>query len=288
MVRVHCPEPRPRRSPGGWRRAALLLPVAALAACSSPRPPSAAEPQVVRATRSLFGATVAVSVTARDRGEVERAQRSVLAALGEARRVEDAMTAGGPLLAQVGRTAGRPVDLPEDLFRLTTHALRLAELTGGAYDPTAGPVRELYANGRAPAAAALHARLALVGAKQVRLTPRPPGFVGTVALGRAGMTLEVDPLWRPYAVDRAAAHLAQSGIADFLVDAGTAAAARGAAPRGAWRVGVADASREGAWAARLFLKDAGMAVAARPACPAAAACPPPVDPRTGVPAAGLD
>ncbi|HEY3356673.1 MAG TPA: FAD:protein FMN transferase, partial [Polyangia bacterium] len=51
---------------------------------------------------------------------------------------------------------------------------------------------------------------------------------------------------------------------------------------------VADARNPGEWAARLFLKDGAIALAARPACPAAGACPPPVDPRTGTPAGGLD
>jgi thiamine biosynthesis lipoprotein len=260
---------------------AALGALAALAACQPPAP-GRAEPQLVRAGRALLGATVTVSITARDRSQAEPAARAALGALGEARRVEDAATAAGPLLAQVRRTAGRgTVQLPEDLFRLTSQALRVAALTGGAYDPTAGAVRELFEGGRAPAPAALRARLPLVGWKQVQLTPQPPGFVGTVALGHTGARLDLEELWRPYAVDRAAQHLAEAGLTDFLVEAGGVAAGRGAGPHGPWRVGVADPAREGEWAARLFLKGGALAVVG-------AAGASRVDPRTGQPQPGLD
>jgi FAD:protein FMN transferase len=268
----------------------LALALALAPACRRPPPPRTTGPQVQRATRMLLGSTVSVSVVAAGTGEQERASRLAAEALEEVRRVEGAAMAAPRTLQGVHLAAGHaPVHLGEDLFRLLTLALRQAELAGGAYDPTAGVLRNLYCGGAHPTPAALKAQLGLVGRDHVKLTPQPPGYVGTVSLKHAGVRLDFDELWRPYAVDRAAQVLAAGGLEDFFVEAGSAAAAKGARPDGPWRVSVDDPAHDGEWLARLFMKTGAVAVAgATPTGPSpGAGCGVTVDPRTGLVAGGV-
>jgi thiamine biosynthesis lipoprotein len=279
--------PRPSRAVG----LALALALAALPACRRPPPPKPAGPQLQRATRLLLGAPVTITTVTVGAPEQERAARLAAEALDEVRRVERAAAAAPRTLHQVQRAAGQaPVHLGEDLFRLVTLALRQAEATGGLYDPTVGPLRDLHCGGARPTPAALKTHLGRVGHGQVRLTPQPPGFVGTISLKHAGMRVEVDEMWRPYAVDRAAQVLAAGGLEDFLVESGAVAVARGARPDGPWRVSVDDPGREGEWLARLFMRTGAAAVAgAAPAGgpPGAGCAGVTVDPRTGLPTTGV-
>jgi thiamine biosynthesis lipoprotein len=267
----------------------VALVLAAAPACRRAPPPRPAGPQLQRATRLLLGAPVTVTVVAVGPAEQERAGRLAAEALEEVRRVEGAAAAAPRTLQQVQRAAGHaPVHLGEDVFRLLTLALRQAEQSGGAYDPTAAGLRDLQCGGK-PAPAALKAQLAVVGHGHVKLTPQPPGFVGTVSLKHAGTRLDLEELWRPYAVDRAAQVLAAGGLEDFLGESGGAAVARGARPDGPWRVAVDDPAREGEWLARLFMKSGAVAVAGPgPAGPGGPApCALTVDPRTGAVASGV-
>ncbi|MBI5481252.1 MAG: FAD:protein FMN transferase [Deltaproteobacteria bacterium] len=269
----------------------LALALAAVPACRRAPPPQPAGPQLQRATRLLLGSTVTITAVAAGPAEQERAARLAAEALDEVRRVEGAAAAAPRTLQQVQRAAGQaPVHLGEDLFRLLTLALRQAETTGGAYDPTVGALRELYCNGARPTPAALKTQLGLVGHGHVRLTPQPPGFVGTVSLKHAGMRLDLDELWRPYAVDRAAQVLAHGGLEDFLVESVSVAAAKGARPDGPWRVSVDAPGNEAEWLARLFMKTGAVAVVDTMAVgrPASAGCAGvTVDPRTGLLAGGV-
>jgi FAD:protein FMN transferase len=247
-----------------WLGVALVL--AVVPACRRAPPPRPVEPQLQRATRLLLGSTVTVTVVAAGAAEQERAARLATEALEEVRRVEAAVEAAPRTLQQIRRSAGyAPVHLGEDLFRLLTQALRVAEASGGAYDPTLGPLRDLYCDGARPTPAARKTQLALVGHRHVKLAPQPPGVVGTVSLKQAGMRVDLDELWRPYAVDRAAQVLTAGGLEDFLVQAGSAAVAKGARPDGPWRISVDDPAREGEWLARLFMKSSAVAVGGAPA-----------------------
>lgn len=112
------------------------------------------------------------------------------------------------------------------MAELLARAVAIAELTGGAFDPTVQPLWALYARhfGTAgadpagPPAAALEPALALVGHRHLRVSP------DRIALARRGMALTLNGIAQGYITDRVAALLRAGGIAHTLVDLGEARA----------------------------------------------------------------
>jgi len=138
--------------------------------------------------------------------------------------------------------ASRPVALEQGLFDLLWRCRQWWEQTGGAFDPSAGPLmclwREAATAGRPPAPSQVEALRPLVGMGQVRLDPQGR----TVRFGRPGMSLDLGAVGKGYAVDRIAQRLQQQGVASALVHAGHSSIyALGAPPWGkGWSLEVAD------------------------------------------------
>lgn len=112
-----------------------------------------------------------------------------------------------------------------DLLR---HALAMAEVTDGAFDPTIQPVWRALANNRD-----LNRARDLVDWQYVQPT------AGSVRFLRGGMALSFNGIAQGYAADRVSAVLAEHGFADTLVDLGEFAA-RGRKHGRPWRLGIRD------------------------------------------------
>ncbi|MBX3693017.1 FAD:protein FMN transferase [Dokdonella sp.] len=136
--------------------------------------------------------------------------------------------------------AGTWHDWPESLFTVVQAALALAADTGGAYDPTVGPLVELWGFGpgkarrEPPAADEIEAMRARVGWRKVRLDVEhrrvfQPG----------GLYLDLSSIAPGYATDRIGAYLEAQGCADYLVEIGGELRARGSKPDGSdWQVAI--------------------------------------------------
>jgi thiamine biosynthesis lipoprotein len=161
----------------------------------------------------------------------------------ELQRLTDQMSTWEPAsdLSRFNRSANRWQTLPEDLARVLGHALALARDSGGAYDPSVGPLVNLWGFGpdaaprsRPPPAAAIAAARARIGWQRIefdaaRARARQPG----------GMFLDVASLGPGYAVDRIAQRLRAAGHDDYLVELGGEMRAGGTRADGeAWRVAV--------------------------------------------------
>jgi thiamine biosynthesis lipoprotein len=173
---------------------------------------------------------------------------------------EDTGAANSPEsdLERINRNAGRePVKVPEDLITVLEKALYYAELSGGAFDPTVGPLVKLWGIGtetaRVPGADELQAALGLVNWRDVQIDREK----GTVFLQRPGMALDLGAIAKGYAADEAAALIKKSGPRRGIIDLGGNILAFGERQGNKpWRIGVQDPGRErGGYLGILLVQD---------------------------------
>jgi thiamine biosynthesis lipoprotein len=133
-------------------------------------------------------------------------------------------------------------ELPEDFCIVMRAALHVAELSGGAYDPTAGALVDLWGFGPGsgfadadfvlPDASAITAALPECSWQRVRLEDNR-------LLQPGGVRLDFSAIAKGYGVDLVARHLHASGIDHFLVEVGGELRGTGMKPDGQpWWVGL--------------------------------------------------
>ena len=121
-------------------------------------------------------------------------------------------------LNRLTRTAvGRPVPVSEDLFAVLLASRELAEVTGGAFDVTQGPVIRLWRaarhSGRVPDRFALQAAAGRGGFRKLHLDRARR----TVTLDTADMALDLGGIGKGYAASEALEALGALGIRSALV-----------------------------------------------------------------------
>ena len=143
-------------------------------------------------------------------------------------------------LMRLARRAGEgPVEVSPELFEVLELAQRLAGETGGAFDPTLGPLtrlwREARREGRLPDPAALERARRLCGWEKLDLDPARR----TVSLAVPGMQLDLGGIAKGYAADQALELLSGMGLGRALVVIGGEMAI-GEPPLGrdCWRIAV--------------------------------------------------
>ena len=202
-----------------------------------PSPPPAAE------TASLHGETMGTTWSVRLVVPPGRDLGAIRAGIqGRLDRVVAAMSpwlAGSDLCRFNAAPAGTWQALPPALHRVLAAALAMARASGGAYDPTVGPLVDLWGFGpagprdAAPTAAAIAAARARVGWQRIELDgagrARHPGQAG----------IDLCAIAKGFAVDDVAAWLARGGIGNVLVEVGGELSGRGVKPDGRpWWVAV--------------------------------------------------
>lgn len=190
-------------------------------------------------------------------------------------------------LARVNASAATgPVAVTPALATLLDAALRLATLSGGAFDPTVRPLEQLWAAGRnPPGVEAVRAARALTGADHVHLNVA----AHTIGFDRAGVALELGTLAKGFAADVARGVLRTRGVSG-LVDTGGVQAVSGLPPGKAyWTIGVAHPMRPDTLLGTVDLASGAVATVAQALPPLPGAPPrqaPRIDPRDGQPARG--
>ncbi len=138
------------------------------------------------------------------------------------------------------RAAAEPVAVEQTLFDLLLQARDISEETGGAFDPTSGPLislwRQCRGEGRIPTPAEIADMLAIVGMHHVHFDPDQR----TITFDRPGVELNLGAIGKGHAVDRAAAFLLQEGLDAWLIHGGySSVLVRGPhAGRDGWPVGL--------------------------------------------------
>lgn len=130
--------------------------------------------------------------------------------------------------------------LPPEFFDVLRYALSLARESGGAYDPTVGPLVNLWGFGPdkrphdAPDAAAIAAARSRVGWARIRLDE-----ANHRAFQPGGVYVDLSSVAKGFGVDQVARFLDRSGVHAYLVEVGGELRARGRKPDGTpWHVGI--------------------------------------------------
>lgn len=256
--------------PARWSRAlaggclALIAGMAAATDGVRDTGPAGAEGDGAVASRARFlmGTRLSIEIPARARPEVFEA------AFAEVERLEQVMSNWRPsseIMALNRTAAARPFRCSVDLFAAVAASLRLAEETGGAFDPTVEPLVNRLglrsADGRlpddpTPAREGGSPPDGPVGWQHVRLDP----LHLSVFFDSPGVGIDLGGIGKGIALDAAARILHEQGVRAALLDFGGQAMAVGAPPgTSGWALGIASPEDRETPRAAVLLKDASLA-----------------------------
>jgi len=124
-------------------------------------------------------------------------------------------------IIRIAEFAGiRPVEVGPDLIDVLRRALHFAELSGGAFDPTIGPLSKLWfrenPENAVPSREAVDSALSLVNWRDLEIDVE----AGTAYLRRPGMSLDLGGIAKGYAADEAARLAAEAGVRRAVIDLG--------------------------------------------------------------------
>ncbi|MDR0389112.1 MAG: FAD:protein FMN transferase, partial [Spirochaetaceae bacterium] len=139
------------------------------------------------------------------------------------REIEGRMSANleGTELEKINAQAGiAPVKVPDDLIGVLLRARHFAEISGGAFDPTIGPLVKLWNIGfegaKVPSEEEINQALPLINWRDLVIDQD----AGTVFLARPGMCLDIGGIAKGYAADEAVRIIQRAGIPRAIVDLG--------------------------------------------------------------------
>lgn len=162
-------------------------------------------------------------------------------------------TQEGSDLSALNRAEGKPVGLSEQTADVLEQALRLADETGGCFDPTTAPLSDLWGIGTehaaVPAQTDIDAALELVGYQSVKLD-------GTEASLPAGACIDLGGIGKGYAADHVAQLLRDAGVKRAVITLGGNIYVLGEKEDGVpWTVGITDPDNPGDYFATLGVSD---------------------------------
>ena len=173
-----------------------------------------------RFQREMMGTrfTIVCHADQRDAAEV-----AIMAAFEMAERVNKCASDYLPeseLSQLAGARVGEPVTLTPLLFELLEHSQVLAEKTGGAFDPSLGPLtrlwRETRASARLPEVAVFRDARFAAGWRHFTLDPT----TRSVTLHREKMSFDLGAVAKGYAADLMLESLASAGFRQSMIAAG--------------------------------------------------------------------
>lgn len=128
-----------------------------------------------------------------------------------------------------------------DTLTVIEEALRVSELSGGAFDPTIGPLVDVWGFGPQedqwgiPSQNRVVAALGRTGFQHLQTRGLPSGLTKD----HAPVEIDLCGIAKGFGVDKVAAYLDAQGLGDYLVEIGGELRARGHSPRQRpWRIGV--------------------------------------------------
>lgn len=192
----------------------------------------------------------------------DRAAEMLRAAARAAREVDRLMSSYRDE-SDVGRLnrfgAQRPVEVAPQTMQVLRRSVEVFELTGGAFDVTYAPLRQVWRKAqredRLPAEAEIRRALKLIGSDGLILKD------GTARLAREGMEVDLGGIAKGYGIDRAARALLERGAGQAMVNIGGDMRLIGTREDGKpWKIGVRCTGDFGKfWPINLGLQDVAVA-----------------------------
>jgi len=151
-------------------------------------------------------------------------------------------------ISKINENAGQDyVDISEDTYEVIERALKFANVTEGSFDPTIGPLVDLWKITESeenrtwlPTDEEIKKVIDLVDYKKVDLKD------GEAYLSQAGMKLDLGGIAKGYGADEARRILKEEGVNSALIDLGGNIYAVGEKPDGSsWRIGIKNPDEEG-------------------------------------------
>lgn len=209
-----------------------LLLVVLLASCTKKQ----AAPQ----SQSFFMLGTVCKVTIYDNPTPE----AFSASFARLREIEDRMSLRNSKseVAEINLNAGKqPVVVSKDTFKVVQKALEIAAISGGAFDPTVGPLVQAWDIGgeqpRKPLQDEIDFILPLIGYSRVVLDEDS----SSVFLEDEGMVLDLGGIAKGYAADEVARILFEHGVRHAIVNLGGNVLTVGKKMDGTpWKIGVQD------------------------------------------------
>ncbi|WP_138494272.1 FAD:protein FMN transferase [Paenibacillus pinistramenti] len=152
-------------------------------------------------------------------------------------------TKAGGELYKVNQLAGeQAVQVSDETLEAVKQAVAYAKETNGLFDPTIGPLVDLWGIGtdkaRVPSQQEIDAALKLVNYKDIQIDEAAK----TVKLAMKGMILDLGGIGKGFAADKVAEYLRSQGITSALIDlGGSSIITIGTKPDGSlWNIGLQD------------------------------------------------
>lgn len=189
-------------------------------------------------------------------------RQAAAAGFAKVAALNQAMTDYDPeseLMRLCRQPVGKPVWVSAELFAVLQEAQRIAQLSGGAFDPTIGPVVRLWRRARRleslPAPDQLNQARSFVGWQKFQCDAAQQ----TITLRNSNLQLDLGGIAKGFAADQALKVLCDCGIRRALV-AASGDIAVGDAPPGqsGWRVSIGTPFQREGRAQTLLLKNAAV------------------------------
>ena len=136
---------------------------------------------------------------------------------------------------------GQWTTLSDHTLKVVRESRRLHTVTGRAFDPTIGPLVDLWGFGpeggpdQVPTEKDIAATIKTIGFDGVELHSEQP----KIRKHASGVGMDFSGVAKGYAVDLVAQHLERSGVDNYLVEVGGELRSNGTSPNGRpWRVGI--------------------------------------------------
>ena len=206
-----------------------------LVACDTPIP---REPETLEIRGAIMGTTYTVKVTVPGGAPVSELDTNIQARLDEVNAVLSHWDNQSDVSRFNRANLRSPIVLSEHTRKVMENALALAQKTGGAYDPTLGPLIEIWGFGRTeqiafPEEAVLEQARQQIGYHNLRLD----GNAAEKTLANLQINLSANA--KGYGVDVIAAYLESLGYTDYMVEiGGEVRVSSGNLRQKPWRIGI--------------------------------------------------
>lgn len=213
-------------------------------------------------TQIIMGVKARIVLYSENERTANRAARAAFGRMNDLDAVLSDFRCESELMRVCQASGGPPIPVSDDLFRILVQADEIATLSKGAFDPSVGPLvqlwREALRSGERPSQAATTEALRRVGWSKVSLDAQHH----TVQLAVPNMRLDLGGIGKGFAADEAIAVLVEAGVTRCLVDLGGDIAAGDPPPgKSEWTVAVTSDPRR-TDLTRVSLRGMGIATSA--------------------------